>query len=192
MHGKWSQSESQSEALKRSSLILTVTAWESFVEDTVTEQLDKLLERTSDRTAISSIFNGIAHEWLDQNRRKPPDLIQWTADKWKEIVRQSLYKYLESCNTPNSKNTAEVFKRYLGVDIVKKWARQGVSSDTAQKQLDALIKLRGQVVHRGRKSKISLVQSEVKRRDVVKALNLVYNLVYATDFALGIVPEVDQ
>jgi RiboL-PSP-HEPN len=196
---KWGHQKPEFEALKRSALILAVTAWESFVEDTVTEQLDELLKRTSDPAAIPSIFNSIAHEWLDQARsgiRKPPDLILWTADKWKGLVRQSLRSKLDSFHTPNSENTDALFKRYLGVDIAKKWAWQGVSPDKAQKQLDALIKLRGRVAHRGRtietfwKSK-HVHGQDVQRRSVVKALNLVYNLVDATDRALGIAPRAD-
>jgi hypothetical protein len=71
----------------------------------------------------------------------------------------------------------------LDVDIVKKWAWQGVSSDKAQKQLDSLIKIRGQVVHRGRT--IFTAQSKIRRSDVVNALNLVY----ATELALGTAPK---
>lgn len=189
--GKAGRPKPELEALKRSALILAVTAWESFVEDTLTQQLDELLERTSNPAAISSIFNGIADEWLDpirSGKRKPPDLIQWTGDNWKSLVRESLRRNLDSFNTPNSENTAKLFKRYLEVDIVKKWAWQAVSSDKAQKQLDALIKLRARVVHKGRDLFRSQSQ-DVHRSDVVKALNLVYNLVYATELALGIAPK---
>jgi hypothetical protein len=183
-------------AVKRSALILAVTAWESFVEDTVTEQLDKLLKSTSDPAAIPSIFNNIAREWLDQARsgnKKPPDLMLWTADNWKKLVNQSLLRSLDTFHTPNSANAARLFKRYLGVDIVKKWAWKGVSPDEAQKQLDALIKLRGRVVHRGRvMHPFSPQLKDVRRSDVLKALNLVYNLVDATEHALGIAPSLSS
>jgi len=182
------------EALKRSALILAVTAWESFIEDTVVEQLDLLLTRASDPAAVSSIFNGVADEWLDSKRsgpKRPPDLIQWTGDKWKDAIRQSLKTALDSFHTPNSENTAKLFKRYLGVDVVKNWTWQAVSPDKAQKQLDALIKLRGRIVHRGRTMlQSSTQQQNVDRRTVVKALNLIYNLVDATERALGVGPEV--
>src|SRR6202043_2002826 len=93
--GKAGRPKPELEVLKRSALILAVTAWESFVEDTATEQLDELLKRTTDPAAISSIFNRIADEWLSRNgARRAPDLINWTADKWKNCVRQSLKRYL--------------------------------------------------------------------------------------------------
>ena len=191
--GKSGRPEPRLEALKRSALILAVTAWESFVKDILPEEVDKLLKSTSDPSTISSIFNGIAREWLDPARsgvKKPPDLMQWTGDKWKDVVRQSLRKSLGSFRTPNSKNTARLFERYLGVDIIKKWTWQRVSSVTAQKQLDALIELRGRVVHRGKTFLTSPPQAEnVRRRDVVNALNLVYNLVDATEHALGVAPS---
>jgi hypothetical protein len=192
--GKSGRPKPELETLKRSALILAVTAWESFVEDTVTEQLDKLLKSTADPAVISAIFNGIADEWLDparSGRRKPPELILWTGDKWKDLIRQSLRRSLDSFHTPNSEHTAKLFKRYLGVNIVTKWAWQAVSPEKAQKQLDALIKPRGGVVHTGRTfHPLSKQSKDVRKGDVVKALNLVYCLVEATEAALGVAPEI--
>jgi hypothetical protein len=191
--GKAGRPKRELEALKRSALILTVTAWESFVEDTVVEQNEALLQCTSDPAAISPIFNGIAHEWLDSVRsgtRKPSDLVYWTGDKWKDLIRQSLRKHLDSFHTSNSENVAKIFRRYLGVDIAKCRSWQAVSSDKAQKQLDVLIKLRGSVVHRGKTiHPLSTQSKDVRRGLVVDALNLVYNLVDATEHALGVAPK---
>jgi hypothetical protein len=117
--GKAGRPKPELEALKRSALILAVTAWESFIEDTVTDQLDGLLKRTSNPASILWLFNRIAHEWLDQNRsgkRQPPDLIDWTADNWKGLIRESLRSKLDSFNTPNSSNTSKLFDEYLHVD----------------------------------------------------------------------------
>ena len=96
---KWGHQKPEFEALKRSALILAVTAWESFVEDTVTEQLDELLKRTSDPAAIPSIFNSIAHEWLDQARsgiRKPPDLILTGTGRRPAIQCALVYSLIQS------------------------------------------------------------------------------------------------
>jgi hypothetical protein len=72
---------------------------------------------------------------------------------------------------------------------VKKWAWQAVSPEKPKKQLDDLIKLRGRVVHKGRTMHpFSPQLKDVRRSDVVKALNLVYNLVNATEHALDIAP----
>lgn len=180
------------EALKRSALILSVTAWESFVEDTVTEQLDKLLKRTKDPVAISHVFNHIAEEWLnrtDNGARRAPDLITWTADHWKDRIRDSLRKSLVSFNTPGSEQVARLFKKYLDNDVSKTWAWHGVTSTAAREQLDQLIRLRGDVVHKGRKLHPSSAPHTIVRRgQVIQALNLIYNLVFATETGLGVAP----
>ena len=57
--------------------------------------------------------------------------------------------------------------------------------------MDSLIKLRGRVVHRGRTMHpVSPQLKDVRRIDVVKALNLVYFLVDVTEDALGVAPKV--
>lgn len=182
------------EALKRSALILTVTAWESFVEDTVTQQLERKLEGANKPSDLQSIFNHVAEEWLDPSRssvRHGPDLSDWAGDGWKQLIRSSLAKTLETFHTPNSENTERLFKQYLHKPIRQHWSWQGMSANTAQRRLNELIKLRGQVVHRGKTMHPhSLHLPDIKKPAVIRALNLVYNLVYTTEIALGIEPNV--
>lgn len=191
--GKAGRPPTQYEALKRSALILAVTAWESFVEDTVQQQLELRLAATSSPAQMISTFNTVAHEWLlpDGPKRHPPSLIDWTGDSWKRIIRDSLKAKLEKFNTPNTANVDSLIDRYLQhVSISHKWSWQGVSSAKASKQLDALIKLRGRAVHRGKRMHPkSQPEPEMKRQTVENALNLIYNLVAATEKALGIEPR---
>lgn len=197
--------EPRLEALKRSALVLAVTAWESFVEDTVTEQLGLRVDGARAASEMQSVFNSVADEWLDPIRspkRHGPDLVHWAGDGWKDLIRDSLKKSLETFHTPNSENTNQLFKRYLGITIRGHWSWQAVSSAKAAKQLDDLIRLRGRVVHRGKrfwpfslqKPHIPYSRSEpdIRRSVVVKALNLVYNLVDSTEHALGISPTTDD
>lgn len=184
------------EALKRAALILAVTAWESFVEDTVSSELEKKLNAATKPSDLQSIFNGIAAEWLDPDRspaRHGPDLAKWTGDQWKTRVRESLAIYLETFHTPNTENTSKLFKRYLGIQIQGSWSWNRVSASNAQEKLDALIKLRGRVVHRGKTSHPSSAKlPDVKRGAVIDALNLLYSLVTVTEARLGISPTVSQ
>ncbi|EFK96541.1 conserved hypothetical protein [sediment metagenome] len=182
------------EALKRSALILAITAWESFVEDTVTFELDKKLKGASKATELQSIFNGVAAEWLDPERspkRHGPDLAKWTGEEWKVRVRESLALTLETFHTPNTENTNRLFKRYLGIQIQDSWSWNAMSAANAQKKLDDLIKLRGRVVHRGKTlHPASAKLPDVKRNTVVDALNLLYSLVSVTESALNVAPSV--
>jgi hypothetical protein len=179
----------QLEALKRSSLILAVTAWESFIEDTVRQQLELKLSTAPNPSQISSIFNYAAHEWLESegSKHRAPELAQWAGDSWKQIIRQSLITKLDKFHTPSTKNTNDIFKRFLNVSqISDSWAWQNSSSTTASRNLDELIQLRGRAVHVGLKfHPLSQQEPSIKRITVVKALNLIYNLVYATEQKLG-------
>lgn len=180
------------EALKRSALILAVTAWESFVEDTVSAELGKKLAAATKASDVQSILNGVATEWLDPNRspkRHGPDLAKWAGDEWKARIRESLATTLDTFHTPNSQNTNMLFKRYLGMLIKDAWSWQATTAESAQKKLDDLIELRGRVVHRGRKRHpASAKLPDVKRKTVVNALNLLYVLVDVTEDVLGIAP----
>lgn len=181
------------EALKRSALILTVTAWESFVEGTVTQRFSAKLNAATTPAEVKGIFNSVADEWLDPNRslrRHGPDLVAWTGNRWKELILQAFRATLEAFHTPNTENTNKLFKKYLGIAIKQNWSWHGVSSPTAQRRLDDLIKLRGQVVHRGKTGHpLSEQLPDIKRAIVVRALNLVYNLVDVTERTLGTAPK---
>lgn len=186
--------EPRFEALKRSALILAVTAWESFIEDTVTQQLNRRVGAAETPSELKSVFNSVADEWLDPVRspkRHGPDLIHWAGEAWKTLIIDSLKRTLDTFHTPNSENTNRLFKRYLGIAICDHWSWQGVARDSASKQLDDLIALRGRVVHRGKTiHPFSKNETDIRRSDVVKALNLVYSLVDATERALGVAPTV--
>jgi hypothetical protein len=188
--GKAGRPPVQLEALKRSSLILAVTAWESFVEDTVQQQLEKRLNAATTPSQVQSIFQAVAQEWLEGARRYAPDLIKWTGDSWKQIIRESLKAKLERFHTPNTENVDSLFQRYLQCrDLSKNWSWQSVTHQDAAKKLDALIKVRGRAVHRGmRLHPMSRPESPMGRTTVIKALNLIYNLVDATERALQISP----
>lgn len=184
----------QYEALKRSALILAVTAWESFVEDTVQQQLEIRLNAVTSPTQVQSVFNAVAHEWLspDGPKRHGPSLVDWTGDGWKVVVRKSLNAKLEKFHTPNTENVDELFDRYLNQkSISNSWSWKSVSSNKAASQLDALIKVRGRAVHRGmRLHPMSAPERMMRRQTVINALNLIYNLADSTEKALGIGPRV--
>jgi len=181
------------EALKRAALILTVTAWESFVEGTVLRELRQRLQEATSPLDVQSTFNAVAHQWLvpqESKKPKPPDLAKWAGDGWKKLITTSLANDLDRFNTPGSANVRELFKRYLGLDVTRHWSWQRTSADLACSQLDKLIRERGAAVHRARTIHSSTpAEPGVKRAAVVHALNLTYNLVDRTEHALGVEPS---
>ena len=128
------------EVIKRSSVILIVTAWESFVEDMLGLHINHRLNNAKSPDGISKAFNTVANTWYiaiinkHENHPKPDEFKKWTGDNWKELIREKLQEDLISLNTPKSKNISDLSKRYLGVDITQRWdmARTTAPQDSRQ------------------------------------------------------------
>lgn len=173
------------EVLKRAGIVLAVTAWEAFIEDTLYTRFLDRLEKTISPVDMSSTFNSVADTWLNSSearRLAPPDLLKWTGDGWKDLIKQKLEDDIANFNTPNSTNLRKLFKRYLGVDITKGWKWQRVSPEQACQKLDDMIELRGELVHRAKE--LFEVKDKVRRRDVVDAVDLVKRLAQRTEHFL--------
>jgi RiboL-PSP-HEPN len=142
------------EVFKRSSVILMVTAWESFVEDMLGLHINYRLNDAKSPNDISKAFNTVANSWYMailnkyDNHPKPEDFTKWTGDNWKELIREKLREDLISLNTPKSKNISSLSKRYLGVDITQEWNMPRITAQQASRKLDQLIEMRGEITHR--------------------------------------------
>lgn len=175
------------EVFKRSAVILTVTAWESYIEHTFRTEFGKHLEAATSPAELESAFSAAADQWLQsKDARRPRELSRWTGEGWKSVVRSRFEDEVASLNTPDSKRVQKLSTRYLGVDVVKSWVWQRTSSGSAAERLDKLIALRGKLVHRGRE--LFNLQESVRRSDVVSGSRLVRKLVECTDKSLGIAP----
>lgn len=180
------------EVLKRAGVILAVTAWETFVEDTLTQQFKERMREALSPSEVQSAFNAAAEDWLypksdSSSRPKPPGLAKWAESGWKNLVWKKFKQDIAALHTPNSKNVRKLFKRYLGLDVTGIWKWQGISSDRACQRLDSLIALRGSIVHRGKE--LSEDGPNVHRDQLVDTTTLVERLVQCTEVALGVAPE---
>lgn len=180
------------EVLKRAGVILVVSAWETFIEDTLLEQLTDRLKKASNPQQLRSTFNSVAENWLnppsDKLKPKPPDLMNWTEDGWKGMILDKLQDDITSLNTPNSKNLKILFKKYLDLKIEHAWRWRSVSFAEACRKLDAVITLRGSIAHRY-KSIVPLKSKGVRRDELANALILTRKLAQCTEEALGIAPH---
>lgn len=175
------------EVFKRAGVILAVTAWESFIEDTLTEAFEERLKSAKAPRDIQKTFNSVAHAWLSRNGRTPPDLVAWAGDNWKQVLRESLAREVSVLNTPNPANVARISKRYLDRDLTADWDGPAPRRQTARARLDRLITLRGHLVHR---TKVFFERrASVKRRDLVGAIALLSRIVQRTEEALGREPK---
>jgi hypothetical protein len=138
----------------KSGLILTITTWETFVEDILKLSVFEKLDRISSPKEVQSIFNSVARSWYESIKRsednhlKPNEFVKWTGEGWKQLIRDKLQDDLDKLNTPNSKNIQDLTKKYLGEDITEKWSWPGMSAERTQNRLDELIGLRGELAHR--------------------------------------------
>jgi len=170
------------EVYKRASIILLVTAWESYIEDTIRHVAAQRIRDASSPSAMPKAFNACAQAWLGDSP-KPTELQEWTGDGWRDVLSKRLAKEVSSLNTPNSENIKHLTVRYLGFDLTEKWCWPSTSSKMATTKLDKLIELRGKLVHRG---KDVFSSSPVKRADVEEGMELVKRLVKHTDLALPV------
>lgn len=142
------------EVFRRSSVILIVTAWESFVEDMLSLHVSHKLNNANSPDDISKAFNTVANNWYIailnkyDNHPKPNDFKKWTGDNWKELIREKLQEDLTSLNTPKSKNISDLSKRYLGEDITQKWSLPRNAAPQVSRKLDNIIEMRGEITHR--------------------------------------------
>ncbi len=170
------------EVLKRSALILAVTAWETFLEDKVHEKFYPRLNQAMVPKDISRVFNTVANRWLDQEKSKLHRTLEtWTGSGWKEHLRTHFDKAITALNTPDSQNCAHLFKTYLDIDLTNHWKWRGYNHETASKRLDEVISTRGLVTHVARKASLSPKKHILSRKDLESYLLFIKELAHATD-----------
>ncbi len=145
----------ETEVLKRAGLVMAMTAWETYVEDRLSEAALGRLKSISD-THVAG------------------------------FVQARLIEEINRLHNPTSAKTIQLFKDFTGVDLTNAWTWNQMEASTARKRLDDYIKLRGDVVHRSRKSKPGPTPPHpVNKDDLFRAIRFLKELVGATDRALG-------
>ena len=112
--------------LNRSAIVLTVSAWEAYVEDLAVECVEAL------RPASQA-----------QNSSGQP----WPLDVWPAIsalTRDRVGRF----NTPNSKNVVALFSAAIGLsNVALGWSYKGCSQTMAVAHLDDLLTMRHRIAH---------------------------------------------
>lgn len=174
------------EVFKRAALILTVTWWESFIEDVIEGVFRERLNAAVKPGDLGRTFTSVAESWLDSRKGQRPkavELVAWTGEGWKEIIRSRFLDELKNLHTPDSRGVRHLSKRYLGADLTLSWRWPGTDSEGACRRLDRMIRRRGEIVHRGRD--IYKSSKSVRKVEVVEALALVKRLMTCTSRALA-------
>ncbi len=173
------------EIFKKTGIILTVTAWETFIEDILELFVNQKLEDASSPNAMQKAFNTIAQNWYaailnkQDGHPKPNDFIKWTGSSWKRLIQSKLEEDLASLNTPKSRNIRNLSKRYLGVDITDRWTWPRMSAQKARNQLDELIELRGELAHRI--GNYFEAKSNIRRDKLINSVDFIERLAVRTE-----------
>src|SRR4029453_7647480 len=91
------------ELFKRAGILLAVTAWESFIEDTIADEFDRRLKAAQTPKDVEGAFHSVAERWLSRQPR-PPELVAWTSDGWKGVMKAQLAQDIDELHTPNAKD----------------------------------------------------------------------------------------
>jgi hypothetical protein len=185
------QNNKNLEVFKRSSVILVVTAWESYIEDMLGLHINNKLDNAKSPNDIPKAFNTVANNWYisilnkHDNHPKPNDFSKWTGDNWKELIRGKLQEDLFSLNTPKSGNISDLTKRYLGVDVTQKWNMPGTTAPRVSRKLDQIIELRGEITHRI--VNYFEARSTIRQNSLISSVDFVERLANRTEVVLDLI-----
>ena len=142
------------EVVFRSAVVLMVSHWEAYVEDICGEALDHMVTHVKDPGKLpKEMKKQVAKEV--KAAQNEIEVWELANQGWKNYIRERMPAFRQarerSFNTPKAQNTAEFIKLMIGIDDIRKaWIFDGKDKATVGRQLDDLIKLRGEIAHRGR------------------------------------------
>jgi RiboL-PSP-HEPN len=174
----------QRRVLLRSSIILIVSAWEVFVESTLSQSFLEILKNASDPKDVQSAFNTVANAWYEKfssnspQKPKPPDFAKWTGSDWKQLLEERFSQELSNLNAPNNSNIDKLSKKFMGIKLSDSWSWRNFSPAKAREKLESLINLRGRLAHTFYVGKLNI-------RQVTEALKLITNLSICIEKALN-------
>ncbi len=155
------RTHAQKAAQNQAALIFCITAWEAYVEDLAREAARYLAANCEKFGNLPKpVRNALSHAVTPlngPNSRTPSGkfIHQITDDGWRDLLTTFVDDATNegNFNTPSSKNVAELFKKWCGLDVTDSWYWKNFAAPSAAKRLDESIEIRGQIVHTGQKPK---------------------------------------
>lgn len=162
------------EVLNKSSIVLAVACWESFVEDLAQTAFDELARAAEDPQVFPTSVLTLASKGL---RADADESQVWAlaGDGWKTVLNAHRASILERftgrLNTPKPKQVDEMFDKLIGLPrLSTSWRWSGTTSANATARLERLVELRGEIAHRVTASRA------VRRQHVIDSVNFVGRL----------------
>jgi hypothetical protein len=170
------------EVLNKSAIVLITALWEAYCEDVVAEALEHILQHGS----LDALPKSLRQQVAEELKKDLNELAVWqlAGDGWRSLLLDRLAKMREdrnwNFNSPSTAKVNELFKRGLGMaDVSACWQWNKMKQGSAEKKLNAYIRLRGDIAHRGKAS-----SGGVRKSQVTGYNNHVSHLVTLTDAAV--------
>lgn len=142
------------EVLKRASLVLALTALETYFEDRLAEAVELISDRQNSEPILARFF------------------------------KSSLTNDLKVFHTPSTDRVRPIFQKYLEIDITEGWSWNYCDPELARRTLNKLAKKRGDIAHRSRRplSGEPIPKPHAVTRDSLrKHIHFIEQLAQATD-----------
>lgn len=140
------------EVLKRTSLVMALTALETYMEDRILEAAGRLVGVDKDAGRLANYY------------------------------RKSLEQHLKKFHSPTVERIRQLFKTFLDMDVTDGWTWSNYTPETAKAKLDEINHKRGLVAHRSSRPRVgNSTAHAVTREDLRKHIRFIRDLVAATD-----------
>lgn len=140
------------EVLKRTSLVMALTALETYIEDRMLEAAGRVVGVDKDAGRLANYY------------------------------RKSLEQNLNQFHSPSVERIRKLFKTFLDLDVTEGWTWNNYSPERSRAELDKINLKRGRIAHRSnRPGADSSKRHAVTREDLKKHIRFVRDLVDATE-----------
>jgi hypothetical protein len=146
------------EVLKRASLVMALAALETYFEDRVAEAVESICQREKASEAATAFY------------------------------RASLEADLKSFHSPSTDRVRQLFQKYVSLDVSDAWHWNHCDSAMAKKELNRLVKKRGDIAHRSLRpgsGEPQPKQHAVTRDDLRKHIHFITQVANSTDSFLA-------
>jgi hypothetical protein len=140
------------EVLHKSAIVLLVACWEAFIEDLASAAFDFALNNAKSYSTFPPRVLIAASKTL---KADPDERAIWqlAGGGWITVMKSHkdriLKRYIYRFSSPSPDNIDSLFEQLLGISSVSShWHWPRMSSESARKNLERLINLRGSIAHR--------------------------------------------
>lgn len=140
------------EVLKRASLVMALTALETYIEDRMMEAAGRIVGVDSHAGRLATFY------------------------------RHSLEQHLKQFHAPSVERIRKLFKTFLDLDVTEGWSWNNYLPERARTELDKINQKRGLVAHRSSRPRVGDSKAHaVTKEELKKHIRFIRDLVAATD-----------